>query len=245
MPVTATNTSIAVVTAALTNGASVQAHFFGGTPAALTALTPTLYLAAGATAQWPVQALIQSGGAPIAGQQVTWKSATGIVAPAIPATTGSAGVATATLTVGSLAEGQTATSNACLSDGSTCAAFNAFGARPEFATLIAISGTNQSMDTVTTPVPVTLRVLDMNGHPMAGGTVTVSQSLYAWTPPCPRHGRCAQAQLLATQSTTVTSALDGSVSVMPLTLPGIATNLIGIAATGNAGSLTFTIEQRP
>jgi len=245
MPVTATNTSIAVVTASLTNGASVQAHFFGGTPAAITALTPTLYLAAGATAQWPVQALIQSGGAPIAGQQVTWKSATGIVAPTSPATTSSAGMATATLTVGSLAEGQTATSNACLNGGSTCVAFSAFGARPEFATLIAVSGTNQSMDTATTPVAVTLRVLDMNGHPMTGCMVTVSQSLYAWTPPCPLHGRCAQAQLLATQSTTVTSALDGSVSVTPLTLPGIATNLIGIAATGNAGSLTFTIEQHP
>lgn len=245
LQVTATSNSIAVVTASLTNGASVQAHFYGGTPPAMTALTPTLYLAAGATAQWPVQALVQSGGAPIAGQQVAWQSATGIAAPGSSATTNSAGIATATLTVGSLAEGQTATSNACLSGGSTCVVFSAFGARPEFASLIAVSGASQNMPVGATPAPVTLRVLDMNGHPMAGGTVTVNQSLYTWTPPCPVHGRCAQAQLLATQTTTVISALDGSITVTPLTLPGIATSLVGLAATGNAGSLTFTVEQHP
>jgi hypothetical protein len=145
MAVTATSSSIAVVTAALTNGSSVQAHFYGGTPAAMTALTPTLYLAAGATVQWPVQALAQSGSTPLAGQSVIWKNATGIAAPASPATTNSAGIATATLAVGSLAEGQTATTNACLNGGSTCVAFNAFGARPEFASLTPVSGTSQSM----------------------------------------------------------------------------------------------------
>ena len=44
---------------------------------------------------------------------------------------------------------------------------------------------------------ITLRVLDMNGNPMAGGTVTLYQSVYAWAPPCPARGRCAQPQLLA------------------------------------------------
>jgi hypothetical protein len=245
MPVTATNSSIAVVTAFLTNGAGVQAHFYGGTPAAVTALTPTLYLAAGATVQWPVQAIAQSGGAPLTGQSITWKSATGIVVPGSAATTNSAGVASATLTVGSLAEGQTATTNACLNGGSTCVAFNAFGARPEFASLTSVSGTSQSMAVGAIAVPVVLRVLDMNGHPMAGGTVTVSQSLYAWTPPCRVHGRCAQAQLLAAQNTTVTAALDGSITVTPLTIAGAVTNLVGLAATGNAGSLTFAVELHP
>jgi hypothetical protein len=89
----------------------------------------------------------------------------------------------------------------------------------------------------------------MNGNPMASGTVTFSQALYAWAPACPRHGRCAQPQLLATQSTTANSALDGSVTLTPLGLPGnppgIATNLQGLAATGNTASLNFTIELHP
>ena len=245
LAVTATNASIAVVTASLTNGASVQAHFYGGAAGAITAITPTLYLAAGATVSWPVQALAQSGGTPMVGQQVKWQSVTGIVAPGTAATTSSTGFATAALTVGPLAEGQTVTSNACLNGSTTCAPFVAFGARPEYASLAAVSGTGQSISLGASPSAIIIRVLDMNGHPMVGGTVTVSQALYAWAPPCPKHGRCAQAPLLATQSTTATSAMDGSVTLTPLTVPGVATNLAGLAVTGNSGSLKFTAEQHP
>jgi hypothetical protein len=245
MTVTATTGSIAVVTASLTNGACLQAHFSGATPPALAALTPTLYLAAGATAQWPVQALVLSGGTPAAGQLVTWQSSTGIVTHGGSVTTNASGIASATLAAGPLAEGQTATTNACISGTGACAAFEVFGSRPEYAILAAVSGTSQSMAAGSTPSAITLRVLDMNGNPMAGGTVTVNQALYAWAPACPAHGRCAQAQLLATQATTATSALDGSVTIAPLTLAGVPTNLQGIAATGNAGSLTFAIEQHP
>jgi hypothetical protein len=80
---------------------------------------------------------------------------------------------------------------------------------------------------------------------MAGATVSVSQALYAWTPPCPPHGRCAQPQLLAKQTNTLTSALDGSVTLAPLTQTGVATTLQGLAATGNAGTLKFFVEQHP
>jgi hypothetical protein len=248
MQVTAVNTTLAVVTASLTNGATIQAQFYGGSSAALTSLTPTLYVAAGASVQWPVQALVLSGGSASAGQTVSWQTAPGITGAS--ANSNNAGIATATLAVSGLAEGQTATSNACLGGSSACVAFNAFGARPEYATVAAVSGTTQSMQvgTAVSPVsasPVVMRVLDMNGHAMASGTVTVTQSLYAWQPPCPVHGRCDAAQLLATQTTTAVSALDGSVSVTPLSIAGVATNLLGVAATGNAGSLKFTVEMHP
>jgi hypothetical protein len=244
MAVTAVNTSTAVVTASLSSGASLQAHFYGGTSAALTAMTPTLYVAAGATVQWPVQALVVTGGSAAAGQTVAWQNAPGITA-SVSATTNSAGLASATLTVAGLGEGQTATSKACLNGTTTCVTFSAFGSRPEYAAVAAVSGMSQSVQVGTAGAPVVMRVLDMNGNAMAGGTVTVTQSLYAWTPPCPVHGRCAQAQLLATQAVTAISALDGSVSVTPLSLAGVATKLVGVAATGNAGSLGFAVETHP
>ena len=244
LTVTATNTSIAVVTASLTDGASVQAHFYGGTPAALTELTPALYLAGGtATVQWPVQALVQSAGSPVAGQQVTWQSVAGIVAPASPVVSNAFGIASATLTAGPLAEGQTVTANACLTGTSTCVQFTAFGSRPEFAGLVAVSGTSQSLMTGATPAPVTIRVLDANGNEMAGGIVKVYEELRAWAPPCPRRGRCSQAQLLATQTLTLTTALDGSVTFAPLSLAGVASSLTGVAETGNSASLVFTVEE--
>ncbi len=245
LPVTATNASVAAVTASLSNGASVQSQFYGGAPAALTSITPTLYVAAGATVAWPVQAIAQSGTNVAAGQSVTFAGGAGIAAPTAAVSTNQSGMANATLTVGPLTEGQSASASACLSGTSSCAVFNAFGSRPEFATLTAVSGASQSLQAGTTPAPVVLRVLDMDGNPMAGATVTVSQALYAWAPPCPTHGRCAQAQLLATKSTTLTSALDGSVTLTPLSQSPMATTLQGLAATGNAATLKFSIEQHP
>lgn len=243
--VAATSSSIAVVTASLLNGASVQAHFSGAVPPAISSLTPTLYLAAGATIQWPVEAIVQSGSNPTPGQQVTWQSAAGIVATSSPIETNSDGIATSTLTVGPLAEGQSILSNACLVATTVCAGFNAFGSRPELATLAAVSGTSQSTNLATAPALVVIRVLDINGNPMAGASVSVHQSLFAWSPPCPRHGRCAEAQLLATQTIIATATLDGSVFIEPLAQSGMPTNLVGVAAIGNTGNLLFSVEQHP
>ncbi len=246
MTITAIDGTASVVTASLTNGSSLQAHFSGGAPPVLTALTPTLSVAAGATISWTAQALVLTNGAPAAGQSVTWQAAGGITAASNAAVaTNATGIATRTLTVGPLSEGQQAASTACLNGTSQCVSFQAFGARPEFATLQAVAGTAQSLAASATPAMITLRLLDMNGNPMAGGTVTLYQTLYAWAPPCGPHSRCAQSQLLATLTSTAISALDGTVSFMPAALPGVATMLDGVATTGNSGTLRIVVEQHP
>jgi hypothetical protein len=51
--------------------------------------------------------------------------------------------------------------------------------------------------------------------------------------------------LLATQAATATSALDGSASFTPASLPGVATNLTALAVTGNAGSVNIAVEEHP
>jgi hypothetical protein len=85
----------------------------------------------------------------------------------------------------------------------------------------------------------------MNGNPMAGGTVTLYQALYAWSPPCPPHGRCGSSELLTTQSSSAVSAIDGTVTFIPASLPGVSTNLSALAATGNSSTLSIAIEQHP
>lgn len=244
MTVTATSTAAAIVTASLLNGASLQAHFTGGAAPMLTALTPTLSVAAGATVSWPVQALVLQNNAPMTGQTVAWQSIAGIAASG-PATSNAGGIAAGTLTISSLAEGQQVVSNACVNGTQNCAAFTVLGARPEYAVVEPVSGTGQSLAVSGTPAQIVLRVRDMNGNPMAGGAVTFYQALYAWTPPCPTHGRCAAAELLATQVSTATSALDGTVIFVPASLPGVPTILTGIAATGNASTVAVAVEQHP
>ncbi len=245
MTVMAVDNTWSAVTASLTNCSSLRAEFMGGTPPVLTSLSPTLSLAAGATVNWTVEALTLNNGLPISGQSVTWQSGTGITTQSGPVTTNTNGIAATTLTVGPLTEGQTATSTACLNGTSQCVTYTALGARPEDAILNAVSGTAQTLSVSGTPSQITLRVLDTDGNPMAGGIVTLYQALYAWAPPCPAHGRCAQSELLATQAATATSALDGTVTFNPAGLPGVATNMLGLAVTGNTGSVNIDVEQHP
>jgi hypothetical protein len=245
MNVTANGSTWSTVTAMLTNGASVKAEFCGGTPPSLTSLTPMLSLAAGATITWTTQALALTNGLPASGQTVAWQTNTGITMQSGAVTTNSNGIAAKALTAGPLSEGQTVTARACMNGGSQCVTYTAFGARPEYATLAAVSGNSQSLTVSGTASQITLRVLDMDGNPMAGGTVTLYQALYVWAPPCAPHGRCAQSALLATQSATAISALDGIVTFSPASLAGVATNLLGLAVTGNTGSAKIAIEQHP
>ncbi len=244
MSVTPAGSALTIVTAALTNGSSLEAQFSGGTPPALAAITPQLSLAAGAVFTWTVQALALANGAPAAGQSLAWQSSAGIGAPTAPVVTGADGLAAQTLTVGPLAEGQTATASACVNGTTTCVAFTAFGARPEYAVLTPVSGTAQTIALGATPAQIVLRLLDMDSNPMAGGTVTLYQSLYAWTPPCAPHAVCAEGALLSTQVATATSAVDGSIVFTPASLPGVATNLQAVAASGNTSTVSIAIEQQ-
>ncbi len=247
MNVTAVDGTWSIVTASLTNGSRLQAQFAGGATAQLASLTPQLSLAAGATVTWTVEALVLSNGLGVLGQAVAWQTAVSGITPLgdKAAMTTTSGMATTTLTVGPLAEGQVVTIDACLNGTSQCVAFTAIGARPEYALLNAVSGTFQSTSVEGTPSQIVLRLLDMDGNPMAGGSVALYQALYAWAPPCAAHGACAQGPLLATQTATATSAIDGTVTFTPASLPGVPTNLLGLAASGNTATVGIAVEQHP
>jgi hypothetical protein len=242
--VTATDREPAIVTASLTNSASLQAHFNGGTPATLTALTPQLSVAAGATVLWRVQTLALSNGIAAVNQQIVFQPGNGItVRGSTSVTTNASGIATTILTVGPLARAEEASIKACLNGTTQCVTFTAFGARPEYASLQPVSGTLQTLAAAATPAQIVLRLLDINGNAMAGGSVQLFQSLYAWTPPCVPHVPCKGGALLATQSATATSDLDGIVIFAPASLPGVATGLQALAVSGNSSTINIAIEQ--
>jgi hypothetical protein len=246
MNLTAPDGAWSIVTASLINGSSLQAQFAGGIPPVLSALTPQLSLAAGARISWTVQALALLNGMPAAGQQVVFGTASGIsVQSPSTATTDENGIATEILTVGPLSAGQQASIQACLNGTTQCAQFTALGARPDYAALQTVSGANQSLPLSATPSQIVLRVLDMDGNAMAGANVALYQALYAWAPPCAAHTACAPGALLAAQSGVATSAVDGTVSFVPAALPGVATDLLGLASTGSTSTASISVEQHP
>jgi len=235
-----------VVIASLSNGSSLQAHFAGGTPPTLAALTPKLSIAAGRMVDWTTQALALTNGSPVSGQTVTWQTSSVIRAyGSVVATTNSNGIAAKSLSVGPLDKGQQVSSSACLNGTTQCVNFTALGARPEYAYIEPVSGSVQTLPLTGTPGQIIFRVRDMNGSPMAGGTVTLYQAIYAWAPPCPPRGRCAQSRLLATETSSVTSAIDGTVSFIPASISGVPTNLIGLAVSGNSSTVSIAIERHP
>ena len=194
---------------------------------------------------WTVQALALQNGSLAAGQSVVFQPVSGIaVQGSGTATTDANGIASQALTVGPLARDQMATIKACLNGTTQCVTYTAVGARPELGYLEAVFGARQTLSAAATPAQVVLRLVDVDGNTMAGGTVALYQSLYAWTPPCAAHVVCAPGALLGTASGTAVSALDGTVSFSPLTLPGVATSLQGLALSGNASTVSVAIERK-
>lgn len=245
MNVVATDSNPSVVTASLSNGSKLEAHFTGGTPPTLRSLTPQLSLAAGATFTWTVQALALTNGTPAVGQTVVWQAAGGGIAVlgSTSAVTDASGIATKTLSAGPLSEGQSGNITACVNGTTQCVTFSAFGARPQYAMLQAVSGTSQNLAASASPATIVIRLLDMNGNAMTGGTVALYQALYAWAPPCNPHVVCSPGALLSVQQSTTTSGIDGLVAFSPATMPGVATDLQAVAISGKVATLPIVIEQ--
>lgn len=243
--VTATSTALAQVTASLANASSVVAEFTGTTPPSVAALTPNLYVALGATVQWPVQAMVLNGaGSAMAGQPVTWSADSGISALAGQSISDAGGLAGNQLSVGPFSDSTNAAVHVCLAGTTDCDAFTVTPVHPETAALAAWSGTSQYITAGQSFAPVVLRVTDSFGHPLAGAKVIFAEMLVGWTEPCPLQGSCPPAPILAQQVVAAVSGIDGLVTLKPLSGNGLAGRLLAMAATGNV-TLTFELAAAP
>ncbi|HEX3663567.1 MAG TPA: IPT/TIG domain-containing protein [Acidobacteriaceae bacterium] len=246
LAVTANTAALAQITASLTNGSNVIAEFTGSAPPAIAALTPALYVALGATTQWPLQAMVvSSSGAPIGGQSVIWSlGGAGLSVASGQTTSGSNGIAQNQLTAGPLNASVAAAATACLPGSSSCATFTVIPVHPETAVLLAWNGTVQYVSRSQSFAPVTLLVTDSFGHPLAGAAVTIAERLMGWTAPCQDDERCAVGPGLAEQVVQVTSGLDGTATFTPIASDGLASRLMVTAMTGTS-TVSFELDVHP
>ncbi len=246
--VTAKTAALAVVTASLTNGATVLTEFAGAAPPSIAALSGTLYLAAGTVFAWDPRAIVLSNGLPYPGQTVNWSAGSGATVATASTITDPNGTAWTQSNIGPLAIAASATVNACLTGGvpggGGCAVFTIVADDPLSASLVALSGTSQNLGPGDAPAPMVLDVIGPSGEPMAGAAVSFYETLRPWTPPCPAQGSCPTAPILATQTVVAVSAADGSVSLSPLTDGIVPTQLEVLAVTGNA-TLAATVDRHP
>jgi hypothetical protein len=246
LSITPNSTALAQITVSLTNGSSVMAEFTGTAPPSIAALTPNLYLALGATAQWPVQVLaLNATGVPVAGQTIVWTASdSGLNVNASQSVSGSSGVVANLVGAGPFSVSANSTVTACVAGTTNCATLTVTPVHPETAALSAWSGTSQYLSLSQAFVPVVLRVTDAFGHPLAGANVTFAEMLDGWTEPCPIQGGCPPAPVLGQQTVQATSGLDGSVTLTPLSANGLAARLLVLAATGNT-VLGFELDAHP
>ncbi len=247
LPITANSAALAQITASLTNGSSVLAEFSGTAPPSIAALTPNLYLMLGATAQWPVQAIaLNAAGSPLPGQPIAWSSTSSSLGVAANQTSsGAAGIALNQITAGPFSASAASTVSACLAGTTACANFTVTPVHPEAAALVAWNGTTQYIPASQSFAPVLLHVTDAFGDPLAGAGVTIAETLYGWTEPCPGQGSCPPAPVLAQQTVQATSAIDGSVTFTPISPDGMAARLMVTASTGSASVLNFELDAHP
>jgi hypothetical protein len=244
--VSATSTVLAQVTASLTNGASIAAEFIGQASPSISAITPNLYLAIGGTSQWNPQGLVLNNGVPAGGQAVNWAPrASGVTASATSSVSAADGIVTQKIMAGPLNEGDVVPVNACLAGGSSCAQFNVFAVHTQTAQLLAESGTSQTIAAAENFAPVVLEVTDAIGHPMAGASVTFYETLDAWTPRCPAHGRCPPAPVLEQGSSQVISGADGTVTLTPLSIAEEPSRLFVTAVAGGWATVNFELDKHP
>ena len=247
--VTAGASAPAVVTASLKNGAKAQTQFTGAVPPSIDEVSGTLSLAAGAVFDWTPQAIVLSGGVPYAGQTVNWSAAKGAAVTSASTTSDVSGMAWTQVTAGPLNAGTNTTVYACLQGGirggAGCAPFVIAGVDAGAASLVAVSGTSQTLEISDAPAPVVLRVIDAAGDPMAGGLVNFYETLRQWTPPCAGQGSCPAGPVLAQQTVQAISAADGSVTLTPLNDGGVATQLQVLAVTGDSATLTISVDRQP
>lgn len=236
------------ITATLANGASVVATFTAQSGAAqgISPLTPNLYLAAGATAQWTPQGLVLRDGVPAADAAVTWTPASsGVTAPTTASLSASNGIVTQQLAAGPLNPGIVVPVKACLVSNGSCAQFNVISVPAATLQIAPIAGVAQDISAGQTFTPVTLEVTDAMGDPVAGVAVTFYETLDAWTPACSSQAVCPPAPMIQQQTVQLISGSDGTVVLNPLSCPGQQVRLYVTAVTGTSGLLSFELQQFP
>jgi hypothetical protein len=235
-----------------------QTASFTAVSRSVSALQPTIYVAANSTVQWTPQIAVIQNSSPAANLQVDWTgSATLTNSPGFsisPATTltDAQGIASTTATLGPLASGDQAIAQACAWNAGAnpnlpplCAPFTAVAVDPSALRIAVVSGANQTVTAPALFAPVILRVTDTVGHPVAGASVNLYQTVDALEQPCPTHGPCPIPPVLAASTATALSDTNGLITVTPMQLSatGETTNLA--AATGTQGFVALSLAQQP
>lgn len=231
--------------AALNNGAAVTAQFSAvATAQTVAALRSPEYVAAGAGAVFHPEVVLVSGGLRATNVALGWTVQSGSVALASPSSMSGADGTAHVDAIANLAGGEVAQLQACAWL-SVCVPLQVVGVAQDKLQIVAVSGDGQVVGAGTRLSALVLRVMDPNGHSIAGATVQVHQAVSGWQPACPATGRCPVASVYGTANTALVSDDDGLITIDPLQYSGAAAVTNIVAATGISGYLAISLTKQP
>ncbi|HEU4636665.1 MAG TPA: IPT/TIG domain-containing protein, partial [Edaphobacter sp.] len=211
----------------------------------VTALDPQIYLAEGAVLTWTPQVSLADNGASTTGIPVRWTTLSGPLAfPAMQTLANDQSIAQTSATAGPFTSANYAIGSACAWT-SICANVLINSVSDALLRLVVVSGSGQSISASQSYSPVVLRIMDPDGHPITGASVTVHQTLQPALPACPPQGRCPVAPVYQSTSGTFISGLDGTIAVSPLAQSGGAAKTHLAATAGSVGLLAVELNQNP
>jgi hypothetical protein len=211
----------------------------------ITAVNPAEYIAAGAIVSWTPQISLTDNLTSIAGIPISWQAISGRIAVSpSQSAANEQGIAQSSATAGPLAADAQASITACAWL-TTCTIFTAQGVDPGDLSLAILSGASQSVSAGSTFVPVVLEVTDSAGHPVAGATVQIYQTIDAWQPQCPNHGPCPIAPVYNSSVTALTSDANGLITITPIQLTDATETTNVVASTGTHGFVSFALQKQP
>jgi hypothetical protein len=229
----------------LTGGASVQVNLTDtDTQRSLVIQNGPVYVAAGATLSWTLQALAMDQGSGAAGVPVAWTAGQGLTLGTGANTTTDANGGTA-MAVGANQLGAGSPTVTACAWTTVCSSWTVNAVDASRWQVAATTGAGQSVRLGTDFLPVTLQVSDNAGHPLQGAPVTVYQTVDAWEGGCAEAGRCPASPVLATQQTTAITDANGKVTITPLQVAGIPQTVNIVAVTGTTGFVSLSLVRTP
>ena len=228
----------------VSGGAGVQITLTDANPVrAATIGNAGSYVAAGASGTWTISLSATQDGVAAAGVPVAWTAGSGVTLSSSGTTTDGTGSSAVTVNAKQLGAGSVVVTGCAW--GTVCSSWTVTAVDPSQWRVAAVNGASQSVSAGTELVPVTLDVTDTAGHALEGAAVWVYQTADAWEGECSVAGRCAASPVLASSQSGAISDSSGSVTVMPLEVPGLP-QVVNIAAvTGTQGFVTVSLPVAP
>lgn len=210
----------------------------------LTSVRPVQFVAENAALTWTPQVILTDDSAPTAHIPVTWTGSSNLSFASATTLANADGLALGNASAPPLAAGAVAHGTACAWT-NVCSPITLQAVSSGEWRIVVVSGSAQSVGSGDTLGSVVLRVVNLHGDPIAAAPVEIEQTVSSWEAACPAAGRCPVAAVLASSRLSLTSDIDGLLTVTPAQLANTPSLTQLAAIAGAQGFASISLEKHP